>query len=118
LSLSADGSQLAAASREAKKVPGLVEVWNVKTGQCVHVFHGHSDVVQCLALSGDNRYLASGGPDKLVILWDLATGKELFTFRGHTAAVSTLEFSPDGQRLVSSSGDGTLKIWDARPLED
>ncbi|MBL8151348.1 MAG: hypothetical protein JNN15_15605, partial [Blastocatellia bacterium] len=47
---------------------------------------GHSDMVNCLAVTSDSRYLVSAGADKTAIVWDFAAGKLLHKLEGHSGA--------------------------------
>jgi WD40 repeat protein len=46
----------------------------------VRKFTGHTDVINCLQISYNNRYLISGSSDKLVKVWNLGNGEILHTF--------------------------------------
>jgi WD40 repeat protein len=87
----------------------------------------HGDLIRCLAVSPDGKYVVSAGegafldpperPNPLLRLWDAATGKELRQFRGHVARPVWVVFSPDGQTLASRATDGTgrdggVRLWD------
>ena len=71
---------------------------------------GHRAMIKALALSADNRLLASAGADNIIIIWDVASRKQILYLAGHTEWIFALAFSPDG-RLASGSYDGTVKIW-------
>ncbi len=43
---------------------------------------GHTDQVLALALSGDGRYLASGGKDRRLIIWDVESNQLVKGFSG------------------------------------
>lgn len=42
---------------------GKVRIWDPRTGNCEHVFQGHSDQIQSLALSNDGNFILSGSDD-------------------------------------------------------
>jgi WD40 repeat protein/serine/threonine protein kinase len=73
---------------------------------------GHTDIINCLALTGDGQHIVTGSGDNTVILSDTATAKARFTLR-HPDRVISVAFSADGQRIFSASADGTVKYWDA-----
>lgn len=49
---------------------------------------GHTDEVLALALSGDGKYLASGGKDRRVGIWDVEKDEWVKGFGGHKDTVS------------------------------
>ena len=84
----------------------------------------HHDLIRSLAVSPDEKTVATGGWDpnstseQPIRLWDAATGKELRQLRGHLAPPDCIVFSPDGTRLASGAGwtvlgqDDTVRLWD------
>jgi WD40 repeat protein len=111
IAFSADGSQLFAASGE-NALSGEVKQWKISDGSLVYTFEGHKDTIYSVAISPDEKILATGSYDQKIKLWDVATGKELKTLSGHNGAVFGLAFRPDGKILASASGDRTVKLWD------
>src|SRR5258706_412098 len=73
---------------------------------------GHSGPVNSVAISSDDKTLASGSTDKTIKFWDVTSCTELFTLRGHTDYVLSVVFSLDGKTLASGSADETIKLWD------
>ena len=66
---------------------------------------GHTQSVNAVAFSPDNRWLASGGKDNVIKLWDLTNGNVLRTFYGHSSNINALAVSDDGKLLASGSGN-------------
>ncbi len=61
-----------------------VRLWDVDTGECLHVLTGHTNGVTSVGfLSTDNSspILASASFDGTIRLWDLKTGECLNIFR-------------------------------------
>ena len=58
-------------------------LWDVKTGQSICFFKGHSADVMAVAFSRDGKYVLTGSADKSARLWDAQTGQELRRFKGH-----------------------------------
>ena len=73
----------------------------------------HYSTVHSIALSPDDRYMASGSYDKTVVLWDVATGQRIRVLGGHEDAVHSVAWSRDGRYIVSGSADKTLLVWEA-----
>lgn len=74
---------------------------------------GHVDWIRALALSPNDRYLASGGWDQVVYLWDLASGRRLRSLPERVKGVSQLEFAPGGRTLATATEFGAVTLWDA-----
>jgi WD40 repeat protein len=89
----------------------LIKLWNVSNGVEIISISEHSDVINTVAVSPDNKIFATGSHDMTIKLWYLGTGELVRTLRGHTGAVTSVAFSPDGNTLVSGSSDNTIKIW-------
>nr|XP_057904992.1 transducin beta-like protein 3 [Doryrhamphus excisus] len=74
----------------------------------------HDKDVNSVAVSPNDKLLASGSQDRTAKLWSLA-GKDsislLGVFRGHRRGVWAVCFSPVDQVLATSSSDGTSKLW-------
>src|SRR6478672_13551531 len=68
--------------------------------QLLRTLRGHTDWVNCVAISPDGQTLVSGSRDNTIKIWNLASGKVLATLRGHSEAIYSLAISPDGQTLV------------------
>ncbi|XXH03857.1 hypothetical protein Hte_010263 [Hypoxylon texense] len=82
----------------------------------------HTDYVCSVAFS--DKYLASGGDDKLICIWDLATmwdnvnkNKPKRILNLHKGFVRDLVFKPDGKHLVSSAKDGKIRLWNTQTWE-
>jgi len=47
------------------------QLWDVDTGECMHVFRGHIDQIYAVAFAG--KIVASGGLDTIVRVWGAHT---------------------------------------------
>ncbi len=127
-------SQLTFPKAQAREQPRAPKLWrdvpkmmDIQQGEVkekekadarqVRYFTGHKSLVNCVALSADGRFAASGSgfisrhSDNSVRVWDTETGKELCCLEGHTAPVLCVAFSPDGSKVVSGSKDKTISLW-------
>ncbi|MBE9160390.1 WD40 repeat domain-containing protein [Nodosilinea sp. LEGE 06152] len=91
---------------------GLVKVWDVDSGECLHTMTEHLGMCWALAMHPAGDRFATSSFDHTVKIWHIATGTCLHTLRGHTAEVCGVHFSPDGQLVATASSDRTLRLWD------
>ncbi len=104
---------LLAGGGEAAK-SGRVAVWDVATAKRVATLGEEFDEVLAADISADQRYVALGGPAKVVRLLETADASVAHEIRKHTDWVTALEFSPDGKRLVTGDRAGNLFLWETR----
>lgn len=74
----------------------------------------HDKDVNSVAVSPNDKLLASGSQDRTAKLWSLAVDgclSLLGVFRGHRRGIWAICFSPVDQVLATSSADGTTKLW-------
>lgn len=88
---------------------GTLRVWNVATGQLVHLLAGHQHSVRCVEVAGN--YIASGSYDCTCRLWDVDSGECISVLEGHFHQIYAVAF--DGKRVATGSLDSTVRIWDA-----
>ena len=92
--------------------------------RCVHggevkdttLLQGHSDVVNCVAMSPDGTCLASSqlGKNTDIILWNVETFEKRCVLQTHDLGVCALAFSQDSKLLASvgNAKDDRVYIWD------
>ncbi len=96
---------------------GVLQVWEIATGQVVLFCAGHKDAIQSVVYSPDGQHVASGSDDSTVKLWNVETGECERTFQGHENGVWSVVYSPDGEHVASGSGDSTVKLWNVETGE-
>lgn len=72
---------------------------------------GHSGHIISMAISSDDKFLATGCVDKKINVWNPKTMELLKTFTGHRGPVSGLAFRKDHHQLFSGSFDRSVKVW-------
>ena len=85
--------------------------------------------VTCTDISGDEKYIVSGGTDCKACLWDVETGKVTTIFEGkrerkdspkrrqfncHRGEILAVQISYDGHYVVTAGREGLIRIWDSR----
>lgn len=75
----------------------------------------HSKDINSLAVSPNDKLLASCSQDKTIKLWT-ENLTLLGVLKGHKRGVWCCRFSPIDQVLVSSSADSTIKLWSITEL--
>ncbi|MDQ7784311.1 MAG: protein kinase [Desulfomonilaceae bacterium] len=88
-----------------------IKVWSTRTGECLKVLSGHTNLVASLRLSLNGREVVSGSDDRSVRVWDLNSGRNTLVLKGHTGSVSCVAYSHDGEQVLSGSWDGTIRLW-------
>jgi WD40 repeat protein len=93
-------------------------LWDLTSGQPVHHFEGHTQLVRSLAFSPDGYSALAGSQSTDInlggdlILWDMQSGQLIRRF-DDTDDISGIAFSADGQRAVTGSVYGAnVSIWD------
>ena len=108
-----DGSKLLAGGYS-----GQILIWNVsKDGTLKEVgqFVGHSQEIDCIAVSSDGRFALSGSKEKKVRYWQIDTGKEQAAFGGFEGQLKACHIAPGGGRTgLATDGETLLHLDLAR----
>jgi eukaryotic-like serine/threonine-protein kinase len=110
IAFSPDGKHLASAGEDFK-----VRIWDVSSGEVVHVLQGHKGAVLSVAYAPDGRSLVSGGWDRVVRQWDTAKGDLLRTFPELPHWVVRVALGTDGTKLAAACMDQSIHVWDLAP---
>ena len=107
LALSADNRHLLGVGDDLK-----VRLWDVQSGQQIHLLEGHASTISQAAFSPDGQQVITAGRDGTARLWDVRSGQvlQVFSFDHQVLGVS---FSPDGTQVAIADGHGTVHIINA-----
>ncbi len=92
---------------------GRVVVFNVKNGERIFEIGDELDAVMGADISSDHKYIALGGPQKVVRVYSTETSEVVYEVRKHTDWVSAVSFSPDGVLLATGDRNGGVFVWEA-----
>ncbi|MFA6545003.1 MAG: c-type cytochrome domain-containing protein, partial [Limisphaerales bacterium] len=102
---------LAGGGREASK--GVVAVWDITTGERILTAGDELDVPLAADISSNQKWIALGGPDRLVKIYATATGEQLHKMKKHTDWVTAAEFNHTSTCLATGDRNGGVIVWDA-----
>lgn len=94
-----------------------IRIWDVDSGQCLHILEGHTEGVWQLAVSQDGRFIASAAHDGLVRVWDGENGTFLRTLHGQSGYAMSVAFSSDGSHIVGGTSNYCVGIWETESGE-
>ncbi|RGP76562.1 wd40 repeat [Fusarium longipes] len=101
---SKDGKILVAAHHN------MTKVWDLTTGLEMLKFEDSSHI-EAVAISGDQRTVASGLSNKSIVLRDL-DGGPMTVLTGHDGFLDSIALSNTGNLLASSHWGGHIRLWD------
>lgn len=90
----------------------IIKQYAIGSWQIARTFTGHTDIVNDIAISQNNKYMISGSNDKTARIWDLQTGKELRKLAVDCWKVQAVAFSRDSRFAATGCNDGTIKVWE------
>ena len=74
-------------------------------------FEGHTDHVQSVCVTRDNKHVVTASDDKTARIWQLSDNSLVRILEGHTSTVMAVCVTPDGKHVVTASADHTARIW-------
>ncbi|MEM8723489.1 MAG: WD40 repeat domain-containing protein [Cyanobacteria bacterium P01_G01_bin.39] len=111
IAFSANGKYLVSGSNDR-----TVRLWDVQTGQIIHLFKGHKERVKCVWIDDRTKQIISGSADSTLKLWNLENGDLLNTIEtslNPKTVLNAIAIIPEQQLIVtgSTSVQGTIKRW-------
>ncbi|MFA6526972.1 MAG: hypothetical protein WCT20_00935 [Candidatus Babeliales bacterium] len=81
---------------------------------------GHKDRIQCMSLSCDEFFIATGAADNTVKLWDRITGNlyKSFDFDSEIEAVAFNPNSNKAEIFATATANGIVGLWDSRSFKN
>lgn len=92
----------------------LAEITPENAAQLVQVglLEGNDGGIAALEFSPDGTWMATGGPDGVLMLWEMLTGTLSAQWVANPEGVWAVGFSPDGTVLATGGQDNLVHLWD------
>jgi eukaryotic-like serine/threonine-protein kinase len=92
---------------------GVIELWNLNTGQFERIFAQQATRIRALALSRDGRRLVSAGDKGMFHVWEVATGQSIMqNSQASAVKIYSAALTQDGAQLLTGGNDGLVNLWD------
>jgi WD40 repeat protein len=92
---------------------GKIFKWSLDNkDQTLQVIYSGTDIIDVLAVSPDDSWLACGSENSVIRMIPLKPNKAGYELKGHKDKVKSLIFSYDGKYLYSAALDGNVLKWD------
>jgi WD40 repeat protein len=92
-------------------VPGLVKIWNVKTGKRIGMIMKFMTTVDKISYSHNGTMFFILGPDEISI-WQSDGRRELLNINVKNNRIRDACYSPDDKYLLTGGDSGDLTLWD------
>lgn len=106
LDVSGDGRLLVTASND-----NSVRLWDVETGQLIHIMEGHRGAVTAVLFSPDASRVVSASSDRTVRIWETESGRLISRIQRALPLLS-IAISPSGEYLVTADTSQRAFLWD------
>ena len=87
--------------------------WNMKTGEEIHCFKGHDQIILDVVEILNPLSIASGSLDGNILLWDLSDQKNIGSLSGkHSRGVRSIDYTSEyGGNIVSVGYERDIHVW-------
>jgi len=115
ISISQDGKTMATCARWNNDI----KLWDIEKQKNIATLV-HSDLVFCVSLSHNGKFVASAGKDDAMRIWEVQTKKEVYNYPLKNSSAFRLAFSNDDKLLIAGVGSGNnsnIYLWNVDSKE-
>jgi WD40 repeat protein len=94
---------------------GSIRIYNYKSGQLLKVLKSHTNIVNDLSFSNDDKFLISGSADKTAKIWNVQNNFALYdTLLSHTNSVYATKIIKKGKNYfaITAGDDNKIVLYD------
>ena len=91
---------------------GLIQEWDIVTGEERLQFNRDSATLITLAFSPIQQLVLSGDESGLLSIWDLETGQVVQQLEATRHSVRHAIFTPNGEKVLTSGEGYSVRLWD------
>jgi WD40 repeat protein len=95
---------------------GPIRIFDTTTWLQIATLQGHTDWVNAITLSPNNRFLASTSDDNTVCIWNLDTNLPVGPPLQHKDELYSAAFSANGRVLVTGGRGKNTYAWDIHAI--
>jgi WD40 repeat protein len=95
---------------------GLLQIWDIATGQCQRVIQAHNSAIRAAVLHPNRLFVATGSNNQTAKIWHTQHWNCLKTLAGYVNSILSLALSPDQGTLAVGSEDQTVRLWNLNSL--
>jgi RNA polymerase sigma factor (sigma-70 family) len=107
-----DGHRFTTSSRDA-----TARIWDIDAlGNVAEKYslRGHRAGVEMVAISPDDKEVATASWDGAIKIWDADSGVEKARLGDDKTRVFSVAYSPDGKYIAGGLGNGKIHVWNAK----
>ncbi|WWC71015.1 uncharacterized protein I206_104968 [Kwoniella pini CBS 10737] len=89
----------------------LVKLYSSITGNLIHTFKGHTDLVRSVTINKSAKVVISSGYDKTIRMWDIHSGNLIKIINeDRSSLIFDLNMTPG--KIIAAKQDGTIHVFD------
>jgi len=93
-----------------------IKIWDIRDGKCIEDLKQHTSAVTCIDFSHDNKYMCSGGEDRVINVYHMGKRRIIWTLKVGNS-IDELGWSFD-DNYIAVSFKRNLMVIDAKLIKD